>query len=105
MNRASKRQGIGIYSYDQIKNTKPVGRIGALLVSLFYLAWGLSRLSDAIALRRAEAQAFGSAEPHVGAFILAFVLLVIGAFVGHVPVIHYVRKLWYWTVRSRGQTS
>src|SRR4029077_19963355 len=102
MNKEHKRRGIGIYSYDQIKNTKPIGRIGAMLVGLFYLLWGLSRLSEVVAIRRSESQVFGSAEPHVAAFIAAFALLAIGAFVGHVGVIYYSRKLWFWASRRRG---
>lgn len=91
---ATEKRGIGFYSYNQIKNTRPVGRIGAMIVGLFYLVWGLLRLSILISTRRAEVRAFGSAEPHVGAFIVAFALLVIGTFVGHVGVIYYFRKLY-----------
>jgi hypothetical protein len=93
---ATQKRGIAFYSYNQIRNTRPVGRIGAMLVGLFYLGWGLSRLHDAIVFRRAETKAFGSAELHVGAFIVAFALLGIGAFVGHVGVIYYFRKLYRW---------
>jgi hypothetical protein len=95
-NVAPPRRGIGIYSYDQIKNTKPVGRIGAMVVGFLYAVWGLARLHDAIAFRRAEARAFGSAEPHLGAFIVAFALLLVGVFVAHVGVIYYWRKIYNW---------
>jgi hypothetical protein len=98
-NEGPKRPGIGIYSFDQIKNTKPVGRIGGILVGLFYSAWGLARLNDVVAFRRAETRAFGSADPHIGAFILAFALLAIGAFVGHVGAIYYWRKIYAWLSR------
>jgi hypothetical protein len=81
----------------QIKNTRPVGRISAMLVALFYLGWGLSRLHDAIVFRTAETKAFGSAEPPHWSFHCGFCpALAIGAFVGHVGVIYYSRKLYHW---------
>lgn len=97
------RRGIGIYSYNQIKNTTLVGHIGALVVGLFYCAWGLARLSITIETRRAEVRAFGSADPHVAAFIGACGLLAIGAFVGHVGVIYYSRKISAWILRNRSK--
>jgi hypothetical protein len=94
---ATQKRGIGFYSYNQIKNTRPVGRIGAMLVALFYLGWGLSRLHDAIVFRTAETKAFGSAEPPHWSFHCGFCpALAIGAFVGHVGVIYYSRKLYRW---------
>jgi uncharacterized membrane protein YuzA (DUF378 family) len=92
----AQERGIGVYSYNQIKNTKLVGRVGAMLVGLLYVIWGLARLHEVVVFRTAEAKAFGSAESHVGAFIVAFTLMAIGIFVGHVGVIYYSRKLRHW---------
>ena len=89
----TEKRGIGIYSYDQNKNMKPVGYAGAILIGAFYLCWGLSRLYGTIMFRRAETKAFGSPEPHVGAFIIAFSMVIFGAFVGHAGLIYYLRKI------------
>ena len=89
----TEKRGIGIYSYDQNKNMKPVGYAGAILIGAFYLCWGLSRLYGTIMFRRAETKAFGSPEPHVGAFIVAFSMVIFGAFLGHAGLIYYWRKI------------
>jgi hypothetical protein len=88
-----ERKGIGPYSYDQIKNTKPVGRIGGILVGTFYGIWGMARLCEVVSTRRAEVRTFGATGSHVGAFVEVFGLFAISIFVGHVGVIYYWRKI------------
>jgi hypothetical protein len=73
---ARQKGGIGFYSYNQIKNTRP-------------------------AVRKAEAHIWGSAEPHTIGFIFGVCLIGIGAFAVHVGVIYYSRKLCRWASAGR----
>jgi len=99
----TEKRGIGIYSYDQIKNMKPVGYAGAILVGAFYLIWGLSRLYSTILIREAETKAFGTPDPHLGAFIVAFSMVVFGLFVANAGLIYYWRKFRFRSSSPRSR--
>ncbi len=87
-----RRNGIGFYSYNQIRNTTHVGRIAGILVGALYASWGTSMLREVISAREAEVLAFGAARPHIGILVEALSLFAISMFVAHVGVIFYWRK-------------
>jgi len=98
---ATQKRGIGFYSYNQIKNTRPVGRIGAMLVGGIYGVVGFALIIRLISIRKAEAHIWGSPESHAIGFIFGLCLIGIGAFVAHVGVIYYSRKLYHWASKAR----
>jgi hypothetical protein len=98
---ARQKGGIGFYSYNQIKNTRPAGRIGAMLIGGIYVLVGLFVIVRLINVRKAEAHIWGSAEPHTIGFIFGVCLIGIGAFAVHVGVIYYSRKLCRWASAGR----
>jgi len=102
---AKQKRGIGFYSYNQIKNTRPVGRIGAMLVGGIYLLVGIYIIMRFVDVRKAEAHIWGSAESHTLGFIFGVCLICIGAFVAHVGVIYYSRKLWYSASKFRNRAN
>jgi hypothetical protein len=87
-----QKRGIGIYSYNQIKNTRPIGRIGAMFVGGIYALVGVGIIVRLFTLRRAEVRVWGSPEPHWVGFVFGICLVCIGAFLAHVGVIYW-RKL------------
>jgi hypothetical protein len=97
---STQKRGIGFYSYSQIKNTRPIGRIGAMLIGGIYVLVGLYVILHLIGLRHAEANIWGSAESHAVGFLFGVCLIGIGAFCVHVGVIYYSRKFWRWASRD-----
>jgi hypothetical protein len=97
---APQKRGIGFYSYNQIKYTRPVGRIGAMLVGGIYVSVGFYIIVHLIDVRKAEARIWGSSDPHAIGFIFAVCLIGIGAFAVHVGVIYYWQKLWHWAQKD-----
>jgi hypothetical protein len=96
------KRGIGFYRYSQTKNTKPVGRIGAMLIGGIYVLVGLFVIMRLIGVRQAEVRIWGSAEHHFVGFVFGICLIAIGVFAAHVGVIYYSRKLCHWLLRATG---
>jgi hypothetical protein len=96
-----QKRGIGFYSYNQIKNTRPVGRVGAMLIGVIYVLVGIFVILRVISVRKAESLIWGSAEPHAVWFIFGVCLIGIGAFAAHVGMIYYFRKLCRWDSGAR----
>ncbi len=89
-----EKRGIGYYSYGQIKNTTTPGRLGAIIIGAAWVFGGVFVIARMISVRRAEVHVWGSPDSHVIGFILGISLIGIGAFVAHVGVIYYSRKLY-----------
>jgi len=102
---STQKRGIGFYSYSQLKNTRPVGRVGAMLIGGIYVLVGLYVILHLISLRQAEAHIWGSAKSHVVGFFFGVCLIGIGAFCVHVGVIYYSRKFWRWASKDRGYST
>jgi hypothetical protein len=100
-----QKRGIGFYSYNQIKNTRPVGRIGAMLIGGIYVLVGLYVILNLIGVRHEEARIWGAAESHAVGFLFGVCLIGIGAFCAHVGVIYYSRKLWRWASKERRHST
>lgn len=95
-----RKGGIGIYSYDQIKNTRPIGRIGAMLIGAAWILAGVANIYKLELERTFERRAFGSATLHLMGFVLSVSLIAGGIFCAHVGVIYYWRKLRWWCERN-----
>jgi len=89
-----QKRGIGYYSYSQIKNTTTAGRLGAIVIGASWVFGGLFVIARMISVRKAEVHVWGSPDSHAIGFVLGISLIGIGAFVAHVGVIYYSRKLY-----------
>jgi hypothetical protein len=75
-----------------------------MLVGGAYLFCGIFIIVRLIDVRKAELHVWGSADWHFIGFFFGICLIGIGAFVVHVGVIYYSRKLYGWaSTRSRSR--
>jgi len=92
-NTAGDRKGIGLYTYEQARNTTPFQYFAQIVVGTIVALVGGLLIYHFIALRGEEIRKFGSAEAHVWNWITSLVVVVIGVFMAHAGVIFYARRI------------
>jgi hypothetical protein len=88
-----ERKGIGLYTYEQIKNTTPFQYCAQIVVGAIVASVGVLLLYHMTALRSDEVRMFGSAEAHIWGWVAGFAIVVIGLFQAHAGVIFWARRM------------
>lgn len=96
-------RGIGLYSYQQEKNTTPFQYFGQLIIGLFCVGLGLLRILTIMAIRKQEIAVYGSAESHFWAWLTSIAILLVGLFWAHAGAIFYGRRITSKLIRHRTQ--
>jgi biotin transporter BioY len=91
--REGARSGIGLYTYEQIKNVSPFQYFAQLLVGAFIACMGAFLLYYVIGARSDEIQKYGAAEGHFWGWLGGCAIVVIGIFMAHAGAIFYLRKI------------
>jgi hypothetical protein len=91
--RHGAKSGIGLYSYEQEKNTTAFQYFAQTVIGAIVCALGTLCLVGRIMTREGEIAAFGSAEPHVWDWLTSLAIVVIGLFWAHAGIIFYARRL------------
>jgi hypothetical protein len=90
---AGDRRGIGLYTYEQARNTTPFQYFAQIVVGTIFAVGGGLLVYRVMTLRRGEIRQFGSAEAHVWDWITSLAVVVIGVFMAHAGVIFYARRI------------
>lgn len=87
------RRGIGLYTYEQARNTTPFQYFAQIVVGTVFDVVGGLLVYRVMTLRRGEIRQFGSAEAHVWDWITSLAVVLVGIFMAHGGVIFYVRRI------------
>ena len=87
------QRGIGLYTYEQIKNVTPFQYFAQLLIGTFITSMGAVLLYYVVSARNDEIRKYGAAEGHFWGWLGGCAIVVIGVFMGHAGAIFYLRKL------------
>ncbi len=93
VNRHEKRKGIGLYTYEQAKNTTAFDYFAQVVVGTIVAALGGFILGHEIAVRSEQIRKYGSAETNVWGWITGLAMVVIGLFMAHAGVIFWTRRM------------
>jgi len=85
----ARQKGIGLYTYQQEKNTTPFQYFVQIVVGLVIFVLGGCLLYQTVTLRHEEISKYGSADAHVWEWLVSFGVLTIGVFLCHAGVIFY----------------
>jgi len=96
----SKRRGIGLYTYEQAKNTTPFQYFAQIVVGTIVAATGALLLYHVVTVRTDEIQVYGSAEAHIWGWLSGLAVVLIGLFMAHAGVIYHGRRIFHKTMRS-----
>jgi|HubBroStandDraft_3_1064219.scaffolds.fasta_scaffold337111_1 hypothetical protein len=87
------KKGIGLFTYEQAKNTTPFQYLAQVVVGIvFFLAGGLLVYHVTI-VRGEEIRAFGSPEMHLWDWSTSLAMMIIGVFMAHAGIIFYARRI------------
>jgi hypothetical protein len=89
----SRRKGIGLYTYEQVKNTTAFQYFGQVVVGTIVAAVGFVILCRQIAVRSEEVRKYGSSEADLRGWITGLVIVVIGLSMAHAGVIFWTRRM------------
>jgi formate hydrogenlyase subunit 3/multisubunit Na+/H+ antiporter MnhD subunit len=89
----NEHRGIGLYTEEQGKNTTPFQYFAQIVVGAVFFCVGVLLLVGIFDARSRETLKFGSPDPHLGAFLFAAVLIIIGMFMAHAGVIFWGRRI------------
>jgi len=84
---------LGLYAANQIRSETPFSFTAGIIVGAVFCFGGIVLSLGILAIRSKEASAFGTAGSHVSGFLLAALLFISGAFIAHVGVIYWARRL------------
>ena len=87
---SGERKGIGLYTYEQAKNTTPFQYFGQIVVGTIIASLGGLLLYHTATVR---SEKYGSADTHIWGWVGSLVVVVIGLFMAHAGVIFYARRL------------
>jgi hypothetical protein len=88
-----ENQGIGLYTREQEKNTTPFQYFAQIVVSAVVFLCGVLFLVGIFDHRRQETIHFGNPESHLGGFVAAVAIIVVGTFMAHAGVIFWSRRV------------
>jgi hypothetical protein len=92
MNFKGKGKAIGLYTAEQEKNTTPFDYFASIIIGGVVLFCGALYLVIIFGLRHKETLQFGTAEPHLYGFVVAFAIIAVGIFMAHAGVIFWGRR-------------
>ena len=87
------RDGIGFYSYAQIKYVTPFQYLPQLLVGALITCMGLLLLYFVTSARSEEIKRYGAAQLHFWSWLGTGAMIIIGLFMAHAGLIFYSRKV------------
>jgi sterol desaturase/sphingolipid hydroxylase (fatty acid hydroxylase superfamily) len=88
------RKGVGLYTYEQVKNTTAFAYFAQAFVGTVIAALGALILYHEMVTHRGEVRKYGSPEADVWAWIVGLVVLIIGLFMAHAGVIFWARRVY-----------
>lgn len=86
------RGGMGLYTYDQERNTTPFQFAAQVVVGVVLAFVGLIFFSAIWEIRVHEISDYGTAASHFGGFATSLGMISFGIFVAHAGVIFYWRR-------------
>jgi len=86
------RQGVGLYTYEQQRNTTPFQFVAQIVVGAIVFITGVILFFSIWGIRAREISDYGSPTSHLGGFAASVALLLIGIFMAHAGVIFYWRR-------------
>ena len=95
------RNGIGLYTYEQIKNVTAFQYFAQLLVGLFVSCMGAFLLYYVMSIRSDEIRKYGAPEGHFWGWLGGVSIIVSGLFTAHAGAIFYLRKITRYLRSSR----
>lgn len=98
--KRDKREGVGLYTYEQVKGTTSFQYFAQIVVGAVFSGIGVMLLYHQFEVRREEARMFGTAEGHFWGWIASFALVAIGVFMAHAGLIVYGRRVCRWVARK-----
>jgi hypothetical protein len=87
------RKAIGLYTYEQEKNTTPFQYFAQIVIGGVFTSVGGLLVYHVLTLRKEETRAFGSAETHVWDWVVSLAAILIGVFQAHAGVIFWGRRM------------
>jgi hypothetical protein len=96
---ALKRRGIGLYTYEQVKNGTPFGYFAQIVVGTIVAATGALLVYHVVTVRSEEIQVYGSADPHFWGWLAGLAVILIGLFMAHAGLIYYGRRIHHKMLR------
>jgi len=100
-----ERRGIGLYTYEQAKNTSPFQFFAQIIVGTIVILVGGLFFYHALSVRADEIRHYGAAEMHLWNWVGSLAIVVIGLFMAHAGLIFYARRLLRRLSRSTGQSA
>jgi hypothetical protein len=88
-----ERKGVGLYTYEQVKNTSPFQYFAQIVVGMIVAATGGLFLYHEAVVRTEEVQRYGSAETHVWGWLGGLAIVMIGLFMAHAGLVFYGRRI------------
>lgn len=98
--RRKKREGVGLYSYEQVRGTTSFQYFAQIVVGAVFCGIGTLLLYHQFELRSEETKMFGTAENHVWGWVASSALVLIGMFMAHAGLIVYGRRVHRWARRK-----
>ena len=89
----SERKGIGLYTYEQEKNTTAFDYFGEIVVGLIIASLGGLLVYLCVIVRTEEIQKYGFAETHLWSWSGSLAVVLIGLFMAHAGLIFYGRRI------------
>jgi len=94
------REGVGLYTYEQVKGTTSFQYFAQIVVGAVFSGAGGMLLYRQFEVHRQEAKMFGTAEGHLWGWVASFALVAIGIFMAHAGLIVYGRRVCRWVARK-----
>jgi hypothetical protein len=91
--KGGEREGIGLYTYEQAKNTTPFQYFAQIVVGTIIAVLGGLLVYQEISVRGQEIRKYGFAETHIWGWVGSLAVVLIGMFMAHAGVIFYARRL------------
>ncbi len=89
---SKKGRKVGLFSDEQVRNENSLTYFGAVLVGLMLLLLALLRFVSWLDARRAETEAFGSADRHLLGLVPVVVIALVGILVAHAGLFYFGRR-------------
>jgi len=99
--RQRRKQGIGLYTYEQAKNTTAFQYFAQMVIGAIVAAMGLLLLLCRIIVLQDEVRSHRPSGGHVWNWVCTIALIIVGVFMGHAGAIFYGRRVWRAASRLR----
>jgi hypothetical protein len=88
------RRGTGLYSARQVQHENSITFTASAIGGTVIAATGVALVLRAVTIVRTERHQWGSAELHIGDWLLPLCMIVTGVFVAHAGAIYWWRRLF-----------